>query len=276
MTTASPQRTLWLVLGAIVAVLAILWTGFVMAGWTIGSVTKDEHHELPAGMTSLTIDASSADVTLVPSPSGVVVDSHAKGSLWLPKAKTTVDGSVVHVEGGCHVVVFGSCEARFTVGVPRGLPVTIDTGSGDVRASDVGGSLTVTARSGDVDIDGATGDDTVVTVTSGDIVARRVSGAADLRTTSGDIDAVDLDAGSVVAHATSGDVRVDDAIAPRSVKASATSGDVTVMVPDDGETYDASVDAASGDRHLGITSDPSSTRDLSAMATSGDAEIRYR
>jgi DUF4097 and DUF4098 domain-containing protein YvlB len=275
MTKASPQRTLWLALGAIVAVAATLWTGFVMAGWTIGSVTKDRHTDLPLTVTSLTIDASSVDVVLEHADSGrAEIDTHAKGSLWLPKLTARVDGDHVSVSGGCHMVVFGSCSAKVVVQVPDQMAVNVTTGSGDVRASQIRAPLNVTVRSGDVDLD-TLSDDVVAHVTSGDISARALAGTAELRTTSGDISAAALRSPSITAHATSGDVFVDAETAPRELTASATSGDVEVTVPR-GASYNAQVDTSSGDHHLGIADDPSATHHISATATSGDADIRYR
>jgi hypothetical protein len=273
MTTASPQRTLWLALGGIVAVAAILWTGFVMAGWTIGSVTKNEHHVL-RGAQSVTIDGTFTRLTLLPGGGDqVVVDSHAKGSLWLPKVKTTITGDRVHVQGDCHFA-WGSCKAEFVMHVPAGMPVSVSTGSGDVVAGDLTGPITLDVGSGDLDLRSLSGV-TKANVSSGDISAAGLSGPVQLRSSSGDISAAALRAPTVSAHATSGDVFVDSAIAARRITASATSGDVEVTVPR-GVSYDAQADATSGDHHVGIASDPSASRSVSADATSGDADIRYR
>jgi hypothetical protein len=274
MTTASPQRTLWLALGGIVAVLATVWTGFVLSGWTIGSVTRDGHQTLPITSTSLTIDTSSTDVTLVPTSGPPAIDTHAKGTLSVPKIRTQVVGNEVKVHGGCHIVVFGNCSAKVTVHVPDRMAVSVSTGSGDVRASDLRAPLRVSVRSGDIDLD-TIGDDVAVHVTSGDIDARRIAGVTELRATSGDISATEMTAPSIIAHATSGDVLVDAATAPKQLDASATSGDVEVTVPR-GVRYDGSVETSSGDRSMSIASDPAAAHKIRVEATSGDADLRYR
>ena len=275
MTTASPQRTLWLAAGALLALVFTLGAGIQLVGWTVGSVSKDEHHVLAGNVKEVRIDGAFSDLELAPaSGDQVVVDSHAKGSLWLPKVRTQIDGDHVNVTGNCHIVVFGSCEARFVVHVPAGMAVTVTTGSGDVHASGLSGRVAVDVSSGDVELHGLTGG-TTAQVQSGDIVAAALSGRVSLRSSSGDISAAGLRSRDVTAHATSGDVALDVATAPDRVDASASSGDVTVAVPR-GVSYDATVDASSGDHSLGIASDPASDRRVSAVTSSGDATIVYR
>jgi DUF4097 and DUF4098 domain-containing protein YvlB len=274
-TTASPQRTLWLVLGAVLAVTFTLVAGFQLVGLTVGTVNKDEHHVLSGNVKEVRIDGAFSDLELAPSDGDqVVVDSHAEGSLWMPKVRTRIDGDRVSVSGNCHFVVLGSCGARFVIHVPAGMPVTVSTGSGDVHASGLSGPVSLDVSSGDMELHGLTGG-TTAQVQSGDIVADALSGRVSLRASSGDISAGELRSREVTARSTSGDVSVDVAVAPDRVDASASSGDVAVAVPR-GVSYDATVDTSSGDHALGVASDPASDRRVSAVTSSGDATIVYR
>jgi DUF4097 and DUF4098 domain-containing protein YvlB len=97
-----------------------------------------------------------------------------------------------------------------------------------------------------------------------------------LESTSGDVAGLGLTADVVSAHSSSGDVRVDVADPPRRVNASTSSGDVTISVPRDGAGYDARADTSSGARRLGVRIDSLADRSLTAVTSSGDAEIRYR
>jgi DUF4097 and DUF4098 domain-containing protein YvlB len=274
-TTASPQRTLWLTLGAMLALCFTIGAGIHLVGWSVGSVSKNEHHVLPGTVKEVRIDGAFSDLELAPSSGDqVVVDSHASGSLWLPKMRTSIDGDHVSVSGDCHFVVIGTCGARFVVHVPAGMPVTVSTGSGDVRADGLSGPVALDVSSGDLDLHALTGG-TTAQVRSGDIFADALSGRLTLRASSGDIHGAELRSRDVSARATSGDVVVDSEVAPDRVDAAASSGDVTVAVPR-GVTYDATVDASSGDHFLGVASDPASDHHVSAVTSSGDASLVYR
>jgi DUF4097 and DUF4098 domain-containing protein YvlB len=276
MTTATPQRTLWLAAGGLLAAFLTLWAGFSLAGWTVGSVERDTHHVLPGPVSEVQVFGASGDVTLVPtSGRRVVVDGHAQGTLWLPEMQTRIDGGRVTVRGACHVAVFGRCSASFVIGVPAGTPVTVRTSSGDVRASGLTGPVSLKVSSGDVTLDELSGG-TTVRVSSGDIAARALSGRAVLETSSGDVTAAELTAAVVSARATSGDVLLDLAEAPQRVNAAASSGDVTIAVPRGSESYDAEASASSGDHDVLVNDSSRSTRSLTAITSSGDATIAYR
>jgi DUF4097 and DUF4098 domain-containing protein YvlB len=276
MTTATPQRTLWLAAGGLLAVFLTLCAGSSLAGWSVGSVTRDTHRVLPGPVNEVNVVGESGDVTLMPTDGDrVVVDSHAKGTFWLPKLDTDIDGGRVVVGGTCHTVVFGNCSASFVIKIPDGTPVVVRTTSGDVRASGLTGPVTLKVSSGDVDVSELSAD-TQVKVSSGDIDARHLGGRVLLETASGDVDAGDLTAANVSAHATSGDIYLDLAAPPVRVNAAASSGDVTIAVPRGPEAYDAEASASSGDHEVDVDTSSRSTRSLSAVTSSGDATIRYR
>jgi DUF4097 and DUF4098 domain-containing protein YvlB len=275
--TATPRRTLWLAAGGLLALVFTVWAGFGLAGWTVGSVERNEHRVLRGEVSKVRIDATSGDVTLVPTDGReVVVDSRAQGTLWLPKMRTRIDGGNVSVHGECSVSLFAGCSVSFVVHIPAGTPVSVKTASGDVRASGLSGPVRLDVSTGDVDLVGLTGG-TDADVSSGDIRARRLGGRVVLKTSSGDVRAAELTSTVAGADATAGDVWVDLAVVPRRVSAASSSGDVTVSVPrGGGEAYDAQLATSSGGRHLGVRHDPLADRSLSAVTSSGDAAIRYR
>jgi hypothetical protein len=276
MTTASPQRVLWLAAGGLLAVLCTLWAGFSLAGWTVGSVERDTHRVLSGPISEVDVRGEAGDITLVPTGgSQVVVDGHAKGTLWLPRMETRIDGGRVAVRGACHVVTFGSCHVSFVIRVPAGIPIAVRASSGDVSVKGLSGPVSIKASSGDVEVADLSGDASVK-LSSGDIEARGLGGRALLETSSGDVEATELRSRIVSARATSGDVFVDLATAPERVNAAASSGDVTIAVPRGTGPYDAQVSTSSGDEHRGVDTSTRSPRSLSAITSSGDATIRYR
>ena len=277
MTTAtSSARMLWLSAGSVLAFAFTVWAGFGLAGHSVGSVTRDEHHVV-GNVSEVRIDGRSADVTLVRATgSQVVVDARAKGTLWLPKLRTEIDGGHLRLSGSCHDNPFGHCESSFVVSIPEGTPVTVETRSGDVRASDLSGHVSIDAGSGDVSLSGLSGG-TTARVSSGDIEASRLAGKLVLETSSGDVDAAELTGLTIDARATSGDVFLDVATIPKRVNVASSSGDVTISVPRNGrEGYDAQAATSSGDRRVRVTQNSESSHSLSAVTSSGDATISYR
>jgi DUF4097 and DUF4098 domain-containing protein YvlB len=276
-TATSSARTLWLAAGTLLALIFTVWAGFGLAGKTVGSVTRNEHHVVSGSVSEVRVDGRSADVTLVPaSGRQVIVDSHAKGTWWLPRLKTEIDGGNLSLSGSCHDLGFGHCESSFVVRIPDGTPVTVQTRSGDVRASDLSGHVSIDAGSGDIALSGLSGG-TTAKVSSGDIEASRLAGKLVLETSSGDIDAAELTSPTIDARATSGDVFLDVATVPRRVNVASSSGDVVIAVPRNGtEGYDAQAATSSGDPRIRVTKNDASSRSLSAVTSSGDATIAYR
>jgi putative adhesin len=276
-TATSSARILWLALGTLLALIFTVCAGISLAGHTVGAVTRNQHYVVHNEVSEVTVDGVNAEVTLVPAPGNeVVVDTHAKGTLWVPKLKTDIDGGHLTLRGSCHDMVLGSCESSFTIRVPAGLPVSVSTRSGDVRASDLSGPLSIHAGSGDVALSGLSGG-TEAKVSSGDIEASRLSGRLRLQTSSGDIDAAELSGRTIDAHANSGDVFLDVATVPKRVNVAASSGDVVISVPRNGsDGYAATTATSSGDSRLLVDINDASEHSVSAVTSSGDATIRYR
>lgn len=275
--TTSSARMLWLACGTLLAAVFTVCAGISLAGHTVGSVTRNEHHVVPQAVSRVSVDGVNADVTLVPaSGRQVEIDTHAKGTFWVPKLKTEIVGGHLTLRGSCHNLVIGHCESSFTVRVPEGLPVSVDTRSGDVRVTDLDGPVTVDAGSGDVALSGLSGG-TTARVSSGDIEASRLSGRLDLMTSSGDVDAAELSSTTIDARATSGDVFLDIAKVPKRVNVASSSGDVVIAVPRNGrEGYAAHAATSSGDVNMRVQTNDNADQTLSAVTSSGDATIAYR
>jgi DUF4097 and DUF4098 domain-containing protein YvlB len=275
-TATSSARALWLGAGTLLALMFTIWAGFALAGHTAGSVTRTEHHVV-GNVSVVRIDGHSADVTLVRATgSQVVVDARAKGTLRLPKLKTEIDGGHLKLSGSCRATPFGHCESSFVVSIPDGTRVTVETRSGDVRATDLTGHVSIDAGSGDVELSGLSGG-TTARVSSGDIEASRLAGKLILESSSGDVDAAELTSPTIDARARSGDVFLDIASVPKRVAVSSSSGDVTIAVPRNGrDGYDAQVATSSGDPVVRVAKNDNSSHSLSAVTSSGDAMIAYR
>jgi DUF4097 and DUF4098 domain-containing protein YvlB len=175
-----------------------------------------------------------------------------------------VDGTVLTVRTDCGP----DCRASYDITAPEGVKVTGTLASGDVGLTQIG-SADVTVTSGNIIVQGATGDVRAVS-TSGDLNVTQVAGKTTLEATSGNARALDV-RGPVQALVRSGDVTVH-LRTQASVKAETTSGDMDVTVPPG--SYNVDVHARSGDEQIvGLVNDPASKFTLDLSAISGDVMV---
>jgi len=114
-------------------------------------------------------------------------------------------------------------EVRLSILVPPASSVRLQSASGDLQTSGIGGRQDLQASSGDVEVTAATGALAVATH-SGDATLTDVNGAR-LETSSGAV-VISSARGPVTVHTGSGDVRVDSASDSLSVETS--SGEVRI------------------------------------------------
>jgi Putative adhesin len=256
--TARRDRKIALLIGGGLAVVLIVCAAAQVASWTIGSIHREIHRTIPGPVRTLSIDAHSGDITVVPgSPDSVLIDARSSGAVHVPRLTTDVRGDHVAVTGGCPGISFGHCSTTITVHVPPATRVEVDGATGDVSISGISGGADVRTASGDVDASG-------------------LGGSVSLRSASGDVEAGDLHAATVRARTASGDVELDFARPPQLADAETSSGDVRILVPPSGAGYRVDVDTHNGDRSVGVRVDDSAARLLRAHTSSGDAILDYR
>lgn len=228
-----------------------------VAAWSVGKVEGSTHRVLSGSIHQLTVESSNGDVTVLPSTDGKIsVDGRAEGTLHAPAPRIEVDGSRVFVSANCPVWGFGECHSEVVVHVPATTQLIVDSGSGDITASDLAAGGELKTSSGDVTVDGATGDVSLESA-SGDVLARGLhSSMAKAKTASGDVD-------------------LRFATAPKAAEAITSSGDARILVPPGSEAYNVDVDTDSGETDAGVRQDPDSTRFLRAETNSGDATVDY-
>ncbi|MBF8185342.1 DUF4097 family beta strand repeat protein [Nonomuraea sp. K274] len=150
-----------------------------------------------------------------------------------PKAEHKVEGDALIVTYDCPSD-WGSCGVDYKIEIPKGLPVDLDSGSGDITLRDLTGDIEVFVGSGDVDAAGLTG--------------KKVS-----------------------AEAGSGNVELVYTSAPDDAKVEVGSGDVVLKVPD--VAYDVSTDTGAGDAEVTVKTDGSSPHKISLASGSGDLSV---
>ena len=251
-SSISPERRY----GIAISVALILGGGY----WALTSLTEEAkatQGTYPVQGTSFTIESSSADLEV---RSGdvreVTVDRKFERNVFGSDPKETYeDGKLQVRDTSCGFLSFG-CDTSYVVTVPKGVKVTVESTSGNLKVSDLPGGASLKT-------------------TSGNIEASNIGGELSLESSSGDVEARDLTASDVSAHASSGGIELTFQDAPKTVSAETSSGDVTVQVPGGTEAYKVDSVTSSGDESTEVKTDPAATRTIKATTSSGDVTIEY-
>ncbi len=119
------------------------------------------------------------------------------------KACTEQDGNTIRI--ACPSLMDVDTH-RYTIRCPETFNLTIRLNRGDIRITQVAGTLRIDTRSGDVTLDGVSGETTLRTK-GGDLTFTDISGTLQAQTAGGDIEAKGL-YGSSDIHSAGGDVRI--------------------------------------------------------------------
>lgn len=262
-TAAPPPRTrglprafvaLCVLLGVVVGLYAIVTL------LSIATASTEHRTRTFDAVDHLHVEAGSGDVLVVGEARGdISVEMEIQRGMWRgawqPQVDLQSDGRRLRLGSDCslwaHIGV-SDCGASFTIRVPRATEVAVDVSSGDVTVRSLAAPVAITASSGDVRAE--------------DVRARLRAEAS-----SGDVDVAGFRGDHVDARASSGDVKVSATRPPRSVRAAASSGNVTIVVPD--VAYRVAVDTGSGDRNVLVRQDPDARRSIEAKASSGDVTV---
>jgi hypothetical protein len=230
------------------------------AYWALTGLTEDTRTgqgSYPVQSGALTVHTNSANLEL---RSGDVreitvtkkFDRNVFGSDPSEKYK---DGMLEIKGTGCGFLSFG-CTTQYVVTVPKDVKVTIESSSGDLKASDLQAGASLKTSSGGIEV-------------------HRIGGELSLKSSSGDLQAQDLTATAVTSESSSGGVELSFTTAPSSVQAKSSSGDLAVRLPDGSETYKVETDSSSGNEAATVKTDPASTRTITAKTSSGDVTVEY-
>ena len=244
--------------GIAISVALILGGGY----WALAGLTEDTRTgqgSYPVQGGALTVQTGSADLELRSDDVREITvtkkfDRNVFGSE--PSEKYS-DGKLEIKDTGCGFLSFG-CATDYVVTVPKDVKVTIESTSGDLKASDLPAGASLKTSSGGIEV-------------------HAIGGDLSLKSSSGGVEAQDLTATSVTSQSSSGSVDLSFSGAPSSVQAESSSGDVTVRVPAGSETYKLETDTSSGDRSTeSLRTDPDSSRTIKAKTSSGDVTVEYR
>jgi hypothetical protein len=159
---------------------------------------------------------------------------------------------------GCGFHVFGAyCEAQVTIAVPADVDLRLNTDSGRVRISGIGGTVRLDLDSADLDLSG-------------------IRGPLWAKLDSGRLSARDLASSSVEITMDSGDIELQFDSAPVAVRTRTDSGQIVIAVPPGTGPYGVRTDTDSGQTRVDVTTGVSAQHQIDASTDSGDITIRYQ
>ncbi|TYB58594.1 DUF4097 domain-containing protein [Nonomuraea sp. PA05] len=180
-------------------------------------------------------DAGEAVITETDGTAVRVVETlHWRGDSHKPKPEHKVEGDALFLTYACPAN-WGSCSVDYKIEIPKGLPVDLEAGSGNLTLRNLTGQIDLTAGSGDVDAAGLAGK-------------------------------------KVYADLGSGNIQLTYTAAPETAELKTGSGDITLNVPDG--AYDVKTDVGSGDATVTVKKDTASAHKISLTAGSGDITVK--
>ena len=208
--------------------------------------------------TSVAIDVPNATLSLSPSDDDQVhVTMRGTYSGTKPRLAVQNDNGETEITGGCPRgwFLFNRCSVRIDIQLPAGLDVDVEGQNGGISATELDGDLDLSTTNGTLSIEEA-------------------SGRLSLETTNGRIELTDVTSTEVEAETTNGAVRMAFTDAPNTVNAQSTNGEISVRVPDDGESYRVDANTTNGKVDTAdIRTDPDADRSITARTTNGRVAV---
>jgi hypothetical protein len=214
-------------------------SALVMGVWWLAS--REERvstYAVRGALNAVTLDLGDADAVIVGGGDGrpaVIQRTEHFAFGHEAEARREVSGGVLRLRSRCPEAVFGSCSADYRLTVPDNVPVTVRTGSGDVRFT-------------------------------------RYRGSARIDTEAGDISVAAFCGFALQARAETGHVSASAACPPERLMLRSASGDVHAVVPPGRYRVDADTDGGSSEVS-GITSADESPFQIQALSSSGDVAV---
>jgi hypothetical protein len=268
----TPGRWVALVIGVPLALLVIGWTALTAVAFA-GLGSSRVNLAVPVHGRTAAVSVDEGDITAGPGPAGEVrVHGTLHYSIVRPHLRWHSSRSTVALHARCQVPT-GICSFDYTVTVPPVARSQISTGSGNLTASGLAGTVTLGTDSGDVMATRISGNVTI-SDHSGGIVVTSLAGARALITNdSGDITGQAVSSQVLTAKNQSGNIKVVFTEVPQRVQISDSSGDITLVLPPGPTKYRVSASTSSGSTSVNAPQSPTSPHVVSVTDQSGNITI---
>ena len=183
----------WLVTGSACVVLAV---GLAMAvWWALSSERRVTSYTVRGALSAVSLDLGGADAEIVGGHDDPVVEVRRTDRFAFGHTaahRRDVSGGVLRISSRCPRTVLGSCAAAYRVSVPNNVPVSVRTGSGDVRLDGFRGSARIATGTGNIGASAFCGFLLQARAESGDVSASAACAPErlELRSRTGEVHAV--------------------------------------------------------------------------------------
>jgi len=250
------SRVFFVLLGGPLAAVLIIVGAFAITG-TLARQTESAQLAFVDTIDRIQIDLTNGSVTLRAGElSHVTGERVLTRGLQNPAFSERVDGRTLYIEATCFPLGNTWCDVSYVLDIPSSVDVSVDTGLGSIRISDLDGSADLSSATGTITVEDASGP------------LRLDSGA-------GSIEGSGLTSSTVLASTGAGSVALTFAAPPKLVDADAGAGSVDVELPRDGTTY--RVDQVPSDTNIrvAVSTDPASDRVLRLESGAGSVSVHY-
>jgi hypothetical protein len=290
----TPARGAILAIGVPIA-LAVIVIG--AAGWASGAVTIFTRQvtnrvalSVPVTGGHVSVTADNADVTLRSGTGNQIrVRGTLRGSLIRPTFSWRSTAAGLVLDSHCRVPA-GDCSLQYAITAPARLPVAVTDSSGNMHASGLRGTVTLSVSSGDLGASHLAGDIRLddgsgnlaasglagnirLDSSSGDISASGVTGHVRFQDDSGNVVINGLAGTDVVGSSSSGDVTLTFTKVPDRVQITDSSGNVTLVLPPGAAAYDVIASDSSGNSVIAVPRNSSSKHVIRVTNQSGDITV---
>jgi hypothetical protein len=235
---AAGRRSGWTVLVAASAVVVLGVALAIAVWWAVSSEKRVTSYAVRGPLDAISLDLGNADAEIVGGRDEPVVEVRRteRFAFGQPaERRRDVSGGVLSLRSRCASAILGSCSATYRLIVPNNVPLTVRTGSGDVRLAGFRGSARIETR-------------------TGDIAASSFCGFL------------------LEARADRGDVSATAACAPERLELRSRTGDVQAVVPPGRYRIDA--DSDEGTRTLrGLAPVDDAPFQILALSRAGDVQV---
>lgn len=247
--TQRNSRTVWWIVGGAITGTALLMALAVTGVWiwSIASPEKSETHSetYTREVDGVDLNVEIGSLHLSNSTDGtLVVERETRWRGKEPDVDESWQGDTFTSRDECDDQFFvfwgDDCDVNYTIALPSGAEVDAENSVGEIT------------------MDG-------------------LDGAIDAEASVGDIEGENLRATETRAETSVGSVRLEFAEVRGDIEVVTSTGDVEILVPDDGTTYDVVFDSGVGTESIDIATDPSSRADYVIVVNTsvGDLTVRY-
>jgi hypothetical protein len=268
----TPGRWVALVIGTPLALLVIGWTALTAAAFA-GLGSSRVNLAVPVHGRTAAVSVDEGDITAGPGPAGEVrVHGTLHYSIARPRLHWQRSRSTIALHARCQLPT-GICSFDYAVTVPPVARSRVSTGSGNLTASGLAGTVTLGTDSGDVMATRISGNVTI-SDHSGGITMTSLAGTRALITNdSGNITARGVSSQQLTAQDQSGDITVVFTKVPDLVRVSNSSGNITLVFPPGPTKYRVSASTSSGSTSIKVPQSLTSPHVISATDQSGNITI---